>query len=162
LTGIFVFRAFQHVPRSRSSEPIRSWMSVTYIAHAHRVPPAGLYQAIGLPPESLDKRPIVEIARSQDRPTGELFAELQRAIIQARASPPADSSSLSIAPPDSSLLILPPSDSPAIPTFPTDSLPRPSSTLESSPLPSSLPDSSPHPPSPPAPPPHPAKGENAS
>jgi hypothetical protein len=65
-------------------EPIRAWMSVGYVAHSYHVPPHVLYQAVGLPPRPPDKRPIRDIARSQNRSVNEVISALQNAIVHAR------------------------------------------------------------------------------
>ncbi len=84
ITGVFAVRALGHVPRPQVDEPIRPWMSVPYIAHSYHVPPHVLFQALGLPPKPPDKRPIVEIAREQNRSVETMIADLQNAIIHAR------------------------------------------------------------------------------
>jgi hypothetical protein len=91
ITGTFVFayKAGQHARQIRTeNEPIRSWMSVPFIAHTHHVLASVLFQAIGvLPKEPHDRRSVRHIARDLNRPVPELIAQLQRAI-DAAAHPP--------------------------------------------------------------------------
>jgi hypothetical protein len=84
VAGVFAVRAMQYVPRRQVDEPIRPWMTVPYIAHSNHVPAGVLYQALGLPTTPRDRRPIVAIARAQQRPVNALIAELRNAIIHAR------------------------------------------------------------------------------
>ena len=81
-TFVFAFRAGRHARRLHwESEPIRAWMSVPFIAHAHHVPPSTLFQAIGVQPrEHPDRRSIRHIAHDAHRPVPEVMDELQRAI----------------------------------------------------------------------------------
>ena len=85
----FAFRAGRQVRRIRTeSEPIRAWMSVPFIAHAHHLPASVLFQAIGVQPrQPQDRRSVRHIARDINRPVTELMAQLQRAIAAA-AQPP--------------------------------------------------------------------------
>jgi hypothetical protein len=69
-------------------EPIRAWMNIGYVAHSYRVPPHVLYKALGLPHKPPDRRPIRDIARSQNRSVDEVIAILRAAIIQARPPNP--------------------------------------------------------------------------
>ena len=91
IAGSFVFgyKASQHARQIRTeNEPIRGWMSVPFIAHAHHVPASVLFQAIGvLPREPHDRRSVRHIAHDLNRPVPELIAQLQRAI-DAAAHPP--------------------------------------------------------------------------
>ncbi len=84
VVSVFAWRAVHAVPRRQVDEPIRGWMTVPYIARSYRVPPAVLYAALGLPATPRDRRPIMAIARSQNRPLAEIIAELQNAIVHAR------------------------------------------------------------------------------
>jgi hypothetical protein len=91
ITGTFVF-AYRAGRRARhiraENEPIRAWMSVPFIAHAHHIPTSALFQAIGVQPrEPHDRRSIRRIARDLNRPVPDLMAQLQRAI-DAAAQPP--------------------------------------------------------------------------
>ena len=91
ITGTFVFayRAGRRVRHIRAeNEPIRAWMSVPFIAHAHHLPASVLFQAIGVQPrEPRDRRSVRHIAHDLNRPVPELIAQLQRAI-DAAAQPP--------------------------------------------------------------------------
>ena len=88
-TFVFAYRAGRQVRRIRTvNEPIRAWMSVPFIAHAHHVPASVLFQAIGVPPrEPRDRRSVRRIAHDLNRPVPELITQLQRAI-DAAAQPP--------------------------------------------------------------------------
>lgn len=88
ITAIFAFRFLHLLPRRSTQEPIRPWMSVPYIAHAYHLPPATLFQALGLPDNRHDRRPIAVIARDQQRPVQEVIAIIRNAIIQARPGYP--------------------------------------------------------------------------
>ena len=85
----FAYRAGRQVRRIRTeNEPIRAWMSVPFIAHAHHLPASTLFQAIGVQPrESRDRRSVRRIAHDLNRPVPDLIAQLQRAI-DAAAQPP--------------------------------------------------------------------------
>jgi hypothetical protein len=91
LAGTFVFasRARREVRLIRAeNEPIQSWMSVPFIAHAHHVPASALFQAIGVHPQQpRDRRSVRHIAHELNRPVPELISQLQRAI-DAAAHPP--------------------------------------------------------------------------
>jgi len=81
---VFGIRAFHQAPRKKSSERIRPWMSLKYVARAHRVPPQILYEALDLPPKTQDKRSIKQIARAQNLPVEEVIIVIQKAIERAR------------------------------------------------------------------------------
>ena len=85
----FAYRAGRQVRHIRTvNEPIRAWMSVPFIAHAHHLPASVLFQAIGIAPrEPHDRRSVRQIARDLNRPVRELTTQLQRAIAAA-AQPP--------------------------------------------------------------------------
>jgi hypothetical protein len=91
ISGTFVFgsRARRQARLIQAeNEPIQSWMSVPFIAHAHHVPVAALFQAIGVQPQQpRDRRSIGHIAHDLKRPVPDLIAQLQRAI-DAAAHPP--------------------------------------------------------------------------
>jgi ABC-type nickel/cobalt efflux system permease component RcnA len=65
-------------------EQIESWMSVGYVAHSYHVPPHVLTSALGLAHRPPDKRPLGEIARSQNRSMDEIRTVLLNAIVHAR------------------------------------------------------------------------------
>lgn len=85
-TGLYGVRTSRRAAywRQHRDEPIRSWMTLNYIAHSYRVPPHVLYQAAGVPWGERDRRPLLNIARSQKRGVPELVSALQRAIIHSR------------------------------------------------------------------------------
>lgn len=90
VAGLFAVRTVRRAvywDRHRD-EAIRPWMSVHYVARSYRVPPPVLYRALNLPPQTRDRKPLRDIAREQNRPVGELIAELQRAIGEFRSHPP--------------------------------------------------------------------------
>ena len=88
-TFLFAYRAGRRARHIRAeNEPIRAWMSVPFIAHAHHLPAAVLFQAIGVhPQEPRDRRSVRHIAHDLNRPVPELIDRLQRAI-DAAAQPP--------------------------------------------------------------------------
>jgi hypothetical protein len=90
VTGLFGVRTVRRAIywRNHRDEQIRPWMSVRYVARSYAVPPQMLYEAIGQEPVPHDRRPLRELAREQNRPVEELISELQKAIVQARLSPP--------------------------------------------------------------------------
>ena len=89
-TGVFAVRTVQRAMywRAHRDEVIRPWMSVPYVAHSYRVPPHVLYQALGIPPQPHDRRPLKQIAREQNRSVDDLSAVLRDAIARERAKPP--------------------------------------------------------------------------
>lgn len=73
-------------------EPIESWMPLRYVAHSHGVEPSLLFEALDLPPDRWDRRPIGDIAEAEGVSIAEVRAKLEAAIADARragASPPA-------------------------------------------------------------------------
>ena len=92
ITGLFGVRTVRRAIywRYHRDEPIRSWMSVRYVARSYRVPPHILYQAIGVEPVPHDRRPLREIAREQNRSVETIISELEAAIRGFRARPPAE------------------------------------------------------------------------
>jgi hypothetical protein len=85
-TGLHAVRTIRDAIywHSHQDEPIHGWMNVGYVAHSYSVPPHVLYKALGLPYRPPDKRPLREIARSQQRSMDQIKAILQDAIIHAR------------------------------------------------------------------------------
>jgi hypothetical protein len=85
-TGLHAVRTIRDAIywHSHQDEPIHGWMNVGYVAHSYSVPPHVLYKALGLPHRPPDKRPLREIARSQQRSMDQIKAILQDAIIHAR------------------------------------------------------------------------------
>ena len=87
--GLLTLHTVRHIIRMhRSTEPLRAWMSIPYIARTHHVPAATLYQAAGLPTDRRDRRPLARIARQQGRKVEALIADIQTAITRARAKEP--------------------------------------------------------------------------
>ncbi len=97
----FSIRAFRTLPHLRGGETIRPWMTLPYIAHAHRVPVASLYQALGIPYQARDHRPISRIARSLGLPVQTVITELQNALQELQLTPGAPTPTHS-PPPDTS------------------------------------------------------------
>ncbi len=90
MTALFAVRTVRRAIywRFHHDEPIRTWMSVPYIAHSYRVPPRVLYEALGIPQAPRDRRPIREIASAQNRSVDEVIAVLQSAIAHERTVHP--------------------------------------------------------------------------
>ena len=65
-------------------EPIEGWMPLRYVAHSHGVEPSVLFDALDLPPDRWDRRPIGDIAEAQGVPVAEVTAKLEAAIADAR------------------------------------------------------------------------------
>jgi hypothetical protein len=86
VTGLFSVRAVRRAVywHEHRDEPIRSWMSVHYVARSYRVPAPILYQSIGEVPIPRDRRPLIEIARKQNRSVDTVISELQLAILDFR------------------------------------------------------------------------------
>ena len=88
-TGLHVVRIARELIywQYHRDEEIRGWMTIGYVAHSYRVPPHVLQQALGLP-DRPDRRPLREIAKSQNRSMDEIRAILQDAITHARPPNP--------------------------------------------------------------------------
>ena len=84
VVGIFSMRAVRLLPHLRGNETIRPWMTLPYIAHANHVPAAGLYQALGLPYQAHDLRPLSHIARLQGAPVQTIITRLESALPSLR------------------------------------------------------------------------------
>ena len=83
-------RVARHIRRqgdTLQSEPIKPWMSVPYIAHTHRIREDLLFQAIRVPPNPRDHRPIRDIARAENIPVADLMRDLRNAVLQAQHAP---------------------------------------------------------------------------
>ncbi len=95
MTSLFAIRTVRHAIywRLHRDEAIRPWMSVPYIAHSYRLPPHVLFEALGIPPQPPDRRPIKEIAREQNISVEQLITTLQEAIARERALNPSGSQS---------------------------------------------------------------------
>src|SRR6267154_5551562 len=87
-TGVFAIRTVRRAMywRAHHDEAIRPWMSIPYIAHSYRVPPHVLYQALGIPPQLHDRRPLKQIAGGQNRSVDEVISSLNEAINRERAN----------------------------------------------------------------------------
>jgi hypothetical protein len=75
------------------NEPIQPWMSVHFVAHTYHTRSELLFQAIHVPPNPRDRRPIRDIARAEKLPVAELIRDLRNAIANANhpgseAAPP--------------------------------------------------------------------------
>lgn len=66
---------------------LRPWMNVPYIARIYKVPSDVLYQAVGINPETHDRRPLARIAREQDVPVELVLEMTQTAINSWRSGP---------------------------------------------------------------------------
>jgi hypothetical protein len=88
---VFGYRAGRQAWELRwSHSPIRSWMSVPFIAHTRHVPAATLFEAIHVEPHRPhDRRSLRRIARDEKRPIEDLIREIDQAIVKSRGSPQA-------------------------------------------------------------------------
>jgi hypothetical protein len=87
VTFFFGYRAGRTARHVRwQDEPIQPWMSVPFVAHTHHTRSELLFQAIHVPPNVRDRRPIRDIARDKKLPIAELIRQLRSAI--ANANPP--------------------------------------------------------------------------
>ena len=89
-TGVFAVRTVRRAMywRVHRDEVIRPWMSIPYVAHSYRIPPHVLYQSLGIPPQTHDRRPLRQIAIEQNRPVEEVISVLNDAIARERANHP--------------------------------------------------------------------------
>jgi hypothetical protein len=82
--SFFGYRAGRTARHIRwQNEPIQPWMSVPFVAHIHHTPAEPLFQAIHVPPNRRDRRPIRDIARAGKLPVSELIRDLQNAVANA-------------------------------------------------------------------------------
>ena len=90
VTGVFAVRTVRRAMywRLHRDEVIRPWMSIPYVAHSFRVPPHVLYQALEIPPQPHDRRPLRQIARAHNRPVEDVITVLHDAIARERAAHP--------------------------------------------------------------------------
>jgi len=88
LTVVFGLRAVHRRPHRRIDEPIRPWMTVTYVAHSYHVPPHVLYEALGIQHKPHDRLTIARVARQQNRPVQAVITDLMSAIERARPATP--------------------------------------------------------------------------
>jgi hypothetical protein len=79
-TLFFGFRFARRILFRPSREPIRAWQSLPYIARSYGIPPKALHDALGLPQDQPDRRPIGEIARSLNRNVDEMIAVIEKRI----------------------------------------------------------------------------------
>ena len=85
VTFVFGVRVGRHARRMRwQNEPIHSWMSLPFIAHTHHVPVKALCEAIGVPFQEHDRRPVRAIARAENKPAADLIRELESAVAKER------------------------------------------------------------------------------
>jgi|SRR5581483_11173487 len=94
-TTIHAYRVIHRASywRHHRDEPIRGWMTVGYVAHSYHVQPRVLYQALGLQNHPPDRRPLYQIAKSQNRSMEQVRTILIDAIANARPAnqpPPPD------------------------------------------------------------------------
>ena len=86
LTVVFAIRTIRPAIywHYHQDEPIKEWMNVEYVAHSYKVPPHVLFIALGMPHKPPDKRPLRDIAASQNRSMDQVREILLDAIIHAR------------------------------------------------------------------------------
>jgi hypothetical protein len=68
------------------NEGIEPWMSVPFVAHIHHTRAEPLFEAIHVPAERHDRRPLREIAHEEHRPVSQLIHEIEGAIASANQS----------------------------------------------------------------------------
>ena len=124
LTIVFAFRAVHRRPYPTRDEPIRPWMTITYVAHSYHVPPRVLYDALGIQHKPHDRLTVARVAREQKRPVHAVISDLMEAIDRARPANPTAS------PPEPSGH---PSGAPAEPGRPGGLPPQPAQKPESQP-----------------------------
>ena len=88
VTLIFGARFVRRLIAPPDREPIRGWQNLPYIARAYRVDPEQLHIALGLTPGVPDRRPIEEIAKTQNRTLDEVIQTLQKRIEEIAPGPP--------------------------------------------------------------------------
>jgi hypothetical protein len=89
-TGVLAVRTVRRALywRTHRDEVIRPWMTIPYVAHSYRIPPHVLYQALGIPPQPHDRRPLRQLAHEQNRPVADIISVLHDAITRERAAHP--------------------------------------------------------------------------
>ena len=91
ITFLFAYRAGRHARMLHwQNEPIHGWMSINFIAHSHHVPAEVLFKAAGVEPLPKDHRPLRRLAHEQKRPVDQLIRDLNKAIAEYHAHPPAE------------------------------------------------------------------------
>ncbi len=86
-SAVQAIRHARHL-HARTDEPIQGWMNIPYIAHAYHVRPDVIHQALGLPPDRRDRRPLRKIAETQGQPLNALITDIMAAIQRDRESRP--------------------------------------------------------------------------
>jgi hypothetical protein len=88
-TFFFGYRAGRTARHVRfQNEPIRSWMSVPFVAHTYHAREQPLFEAIRVPPNPRDHRPLRDIARAEKRPVAELIRDLHNALLNDEKATP--------------------------------------------------------------------------
>ena len=88
-TFFFGYRAGRIARHIRfQNEPIKSWMSVPFVAHTFPTGEDVLFDAIHVQPDPRDRRSLREIARTEKVPVSELVHDLQTAIANNPSTPP--------------------------------------------------------------------------
>jgi hypothetical protein len=89
-TATFAVRVYHHSHRiaEHRDQQIQGWMNIPFISHSYHVPPELIHDALGLPREQRDRRPLRAIAAEQGRPLEELILAIAEAIQAARAPAP--------------------------------------------------------------------------
>src|SRR5690349_11434797 len=67
-------------PRQTDVSAIEGWMTVPYVARHYRVPPAELFQALGVEPEQHLTTTLDGIARETGRSRGEVLATVRQTV----------------------------------------------------------------------------------
>jgi len=70
---------------SEQDEPIAGWMNLSYVAHAYQVSADLLHEALGIPPQPPERRPLADIAAERGLPLDALRVRLEHAITQSRS-----------------------------------------------------------------------------
>jgi len=81
-------RAIHHLAylRQNGAPAIAGWMTVGHVAELYHVPPGVLEEALGLPPDHVERRPLQAIARQRGESMEQLQATLLAAIARSRAA----------------------------------------------------------------------------
>ena len=89
VAGLLTLHTIRHAIRlHRATEEVRPWMSIPYIARSHHVPAEQLYEAVGLPFDRHDHRPLWRIARQEGRPVDQLISSVEALIAHAHGHAP--------------------------------------------------------------------------
>lgn len=86
LTIVFGVRtaAFLIYWSAHQNMPVEGWMPAGYVAKSYRVDIEVVRQALGLPADSHDRRPIGRIAAERGVPVSELIDSVNKALQKAR------------------------------------------------------------------------------